>query len=103
MTKKTLPRAAQAAACTETPAPWRRRGRRGAVITIIVIELLRIAHGQVPWKNPLEGALVSAIVLLTLDTLADATRAVGRVLRHLVPERMVLERRNGKRRLAFGW
>ncbi|MGW2447949.1 hypothetical protein [Streptomyces sp. NPDC001675] len=103
MTKKTLPRAAQAAVCTETPAPWRRRGRRGVVITVIVIEILRIAHGQVPWENPLEGALVAAIILLTLDTLADAARAVGRVLRHLVPERMVLERRNGKRRLALGW
>ncbi|MFC8784928.1 hypothetical protein [Streptomyces nigra] len=103
MTEKTLPRVAQAAACAETPARWRRRGRRGVVITIIVIELLRIAHGQVTWDNPLEGALIAAIGMLTLDILTDAARAVGRVLRSLVPERMVLERRNGKRRLAFGW
>ncbi|MFJ4473129.1 hypothetical protein ACIP2X_37335 [Streptomyces sp. NPDC089424] len=104
MTKKTpSPRAAQVAPCAETPARWRRRGRRGVVITIIVIELLRIAYGQVTWDNPLEGALIAAIGLLTLDTLAGAARAVGRVLRRMVPERMVLERRNGRRRLAFGW
>jgi hypothetical protein len=30
-------------------------------------------------------------------------RAVVYVLRHMVPERVMLERRNGGRRLAFGW
>lgn len=87
----------------DTAGPWRRRGRCGVVITIIVIEILRIAHGQVLWDNPLESMLAAAVGLLTVEMVAGAAGALGRLLRRLVPERVVLERRNGKRRLAFGW
>ncbi|MFD8220481.1 hypothetical protein ACFV2U_44140 [Streptomyces sp. NPDC059697] len=91
----------------EDPRPWRRRGRRGISITIIVVGILRLAYGDVTWQDPLESALAVAIGLLILDTVDEAVRTVVQVLRHvlrrMVPERMVLERRNGRRRLAFGW
>ncbi|MFE1076216.1 hypothetical protein ACFW5W_34055 [Streptomyces sp. NPDC058783] len=103
MSNRSLPRAAQAAACADTAGPWRRRGRRGVVITVIVIEILRVAHGQVLWEIPLESMLAAAVGLLTLDVVAGAAGAFGQLLRRLMPERVVLERRNGKRRLAFGW
>lgn len=98
-----LSRASQVAACTEVPGPWRRHGRRGISITIIVIEILRIVRGEMLWENPLESALVAAIGLLTVGTVAELAGALARLLHRMVPERVVLERRNGKRRLAFGW
>lgn len=101
--KRNLPRAARTAACVEVPRPWHRRGRRGVSVTIIVIEVLRVSHGDVLWEQPLESVLGVAVGLLALDTISETARAVARVLRRMVPDRMELERRNGKRRLAFGW
>ncbi|MFJ4526500.1 hypothetical protein ACIP4Y_37285 [Streptomyces sp. NPDC088810] len=103
MNPRSLPRAAQAAACVEDPRPWRRRGRRTISVTIIVVTIVRIVHGDVTWQDPLESALVAAIGLLALDTIAAAVCTAGHMLRRMVPERVVLERRNGRRRLAFGW
>lgn len=87
----------------ENPRPWQRRGRRTITVTIILIAIAQVGHGDVSWHEPLDSALVAAIGLLTLDTIAEAVRAVAHMLRHVMPERMVLERRNGRRRLAFGW
>lgn len=103
MNPRSLPRAVQAAACVEDPRPWRRRGRRTISVTIIVVTIVRVVHGDVAWHDPLDSALVAAIGLLTLDTIAEAVRAVAHMLRRMMPERVVLERRNGRRRLAFGW
>ncbi|MGC4986682.1 hypothetical protein ACLQ18_39835 [Streptomyces sp. DT193] len=103
MHSRSLPRAAQAAACVEDPRPWRRRGRRTISVTIIVITIVRIVHGDVTWQDPSDSALVAAVGLLAIDTITEAVRAVAHMLRRMMPERVVLERRNGRRRLAFGW
>ena len=105
MNPRSLPRAAQATPCVENPRPWlrHRRGRRAITVTIILIAIARVVHGDVSWDEPLDSALVAAIGLLTLDTIVEAVRAVAHMLHHVMPERMVLERRNGRRRIAFGW
>ncbi|MFE4822884.1 hypothetical protein ACFRFU_42015 [Streptomyces sp. NPDC056704] len=91
------------AACVEPLRPWQRHGRRGVKITIIVIEILRVAYDTVQWGGPLEGALAAAVGLLFLENTYDAVRYVTSKFSRMAPERVVLDRRNGKRRLVFGW
>ncbi|GAA5706194.1 hypothetical protein AQJ43_36965 [Streptomyces avermitilis] len=91
------------AACVELLRPWQRHGRRGVKITIIVIEVLRVVYDTVQWGGPLEGALAAAIGLLFLESAYDAVRYVVTKFARMTPERVVLDRRDGKRRLVFGW
>ncbi|SDP62022.1 hypothetical protein SAMN04487981_12929 [Streptomyces sp. cf386] len=96
--------AAAQAACVEHSRPWKRHGRRGIKITIIVIEVLRVIHGDAQWDSPLEGALAAAIALLLLEAVYDMVRFVISKASQMVPERVVLDRRrNGRRRISFGW
>ncbi|GDY80454.1 hypothetical protein SAV31267_099390 [Streptomyces avermitilis] len=53
--------------------------------------------------GPLEGALAAAIGLLFLESAYDAVRYVVTKFARMTPERVVLDRRDGKRRLVFGW
>ncbi|MFE5809834.1 hypothetical protein [Streptomyces sp. NPDC056491] len=105
MSKKTLPRGAEVAACGDRPqtTPWQRRGRRGISITIIVIELLRLRTGTLVWGDPLESALALAIVLLGFEMLCGTARRTARLFERLLPERAEFTRRNGGPRFSFGW
>ncbi|MFB7371951.1 hypothetical protein ACFC0D_19125 [Streptomyces sp. NPDC056222] len=103
MSKKTLPHAGHAAACSEQPKPWQRRGRRGISITIIVIELLRIEAETVAWQDPLESGLAPAVALLGVELVCGTVRRVARLLAQLLPERIEFTRPNGRPRFSFGW
>ncbi|MFE6085995.1 hypothetical protein [Streptomyces virginiae] len=105
MSKKTLPQAVRTAACDAQPqaTPWPRRGRRGVSITIIVIETLRWRNGTLDWSDPLDTAMVVAIVLSSLEMICDTARLFGRYLARLLPKRVVFERPDDEARFAFGW
>ncbi|MFF7199148.1 hypothetical protein ACIOC1_34065 [Streptomyces sp. NPDC088197] len=103
MAKKVRPHTLQVAQCVERPTPWRRHGRRTVKITIIVVEVTRVVHGDAHWQNSLERALAVAIALLAAEMVYGVAYRFAGALRGLMPEKMVLKRKNGKRKLSFGW
>ncbi|QRV39053.1 hypothetical protein I6J42_33700 (plasmid) [Streptomyces californicus] len=104
MSKRTLSRkvAVEAAACVVEQKPWQRRGRRGVSVTVIVIEIVRIAQETIDWNDSLESALAVAIALLSFELLLGMFRSIGCRLKQLLPERVVLTRQSGGLRAVFG-
>jgi hypothetical protein len=103
MGRKTLPHAAQAAACAEQQKPWAHRGRQGIRITIIVVEILRIVHGTVSWQEPLEGALAVGVGLLAAEVVFNAAGRFLRMLGKTMPDFAKYQMKDGKPRVVFGW
>ncbi|MFJ5611079.1 hypothetical protein ACIQCJ_17030 [Streptomyces sp. NPDC093221] len=103
MAKKARPRTLKVAQCVERPAPWRRRSRNTVKITVIVVEVMRVIHGDARWQNSLESVLAVAIALLAAEMVYGVAYRFADALRGLMPEQMVLKRVNGKRKLSFGW
>ncbi|MGW1642508.1 hypothetical protein [Streptomyces lavendulae] len=105
MNKKTLPQAVHIAECGDQPQPkpWQRHGRRGARVTIIVIELLRIKTGTLIWGDPMESALALAIALLAFEMVCGTARTIALKAAKLLPKRIELTRPNGRPRFSFGW
>ncbi|MEU6401013.1 hypothetical protein ABZ867_29060 [Streptomyces cinnamoneus] len=102
MSEKTLPHVAACGGQAQ-PKPWRRHGRRGAAITIIVIELLRLKSGTVTWDDPLESAMALAVALLGIELVCGTARLVARRFTQLLPKRVEFTRANGRPRFSFGW
>ena len=104
MGKTTLNRkvAAEAAACVEEQKPWQRHGRRGVSVTVIVIELIRIAQETIDWNDSLESALAVAIALLGFELMLGMFRSIGYRLKQLLPEQVVFTRQHGGLRAVFG-
>ncbi|MFI6530193.1 hypothetical protein [Streptomyces uncialis] len=85
------------------PKPWQRHGRRGAAVTIIVIQILRLESGTVAWDDPLDSAMVLAVALLGIEMVCGAARLAARRFMQMLPKCVEFTRPNGRPRFAFGW
>ncbi|MEU5499829.1 hypothetical protein [Streptomyces griseofuscus] len=93
----------RAAACVEPPpAPWKRRSRRGATVIVVVVQVLNAVRGGVDWHDPLDSTLTVAIAVMGIELLYNAVRAALQRLGELMPDKLVLTRRNGRLQTQFG-